>query len=161
MTPRSLTSLLGAMATAAAIAAATAAPAAATPGEVIFARGGDLHAKLVDGAERRLTTGSARDAFPAWSPDHSRIAFVRNDSLHVMRADGTDLRRLTNRKGDRYPTWSPDGRHVAFISDRSGRRQIWIVDIETGRVRQLGTPGAARLPAWSRRLGRTTPVPNP
>ena len=59
------------------------------------------------------------------------------------------------------PTWAPDGRHIAFISDRSGRRQIWIIDMETGRVRQLQTPGAARLPSWSRRLGRTAVVPNP
>ena len=55
----------------------------------------------------------------------------------------------------------PDGRHIAFISDRTGRRQIWIIDIETGRVRQLQTPGAARLPAWSRRLGRSTVASNP
>jgi Tol biopolymer transport system component len=41
---------------------------------------------------------------------------------------------------------------VAYISDRSGRRQVWIIDVDTGRTRQLVTPGAARLPSWSRRL---------
>jgi TolB protein len=54
---------------------------------------------------------------------------------------------------------APDGRHVAFVSDRTGRRQIWIVDTETGRVRQLSTAGAARLPSWSRRLRGTGPNP--
>jgi len=28
-----------------------------------------------------------------------------------------------------------------------------ILDLESGRLRQIQTPGAARLPAWSRRLG--------
>jgi TolB protein len=74
---------------------------------------------------------------------------------------GRRVRQLTSSGRNEDPTWAPDGRHVAFISDRSGRRQIWIVDIETGRVRQLATPGAARLPSWSRRLGRATIVPNP
>jgi len=71
------------------------------------------------------------------------------------------VRQLTSAGRNEDPTWAPDGRHIAFISDRSGRRQIWIIDMETGRVRQLQTPGAARLPSWSRRLGRTAVVPNP
>ena len=29
-----------------------------------------------------------------------------------------------------------------------------VIDTDTGRSRQLMTPGAARLPAWSRALGR-------
>ncbi len=58
-------------------------------------------------------------------------------------------------------TWAPDGRHIAFVSDRSGFRQLWVLDAETGRVRQLLSPGAARLPSWSRRLGRTVAASHP
>ena len=53
------------------------------------------------------------------------------------------------------PSWAPDGRHIVFVSNRTGRRQLFVLDTETARVRQLMTGGAARLPAWSRPLGRT------
>ena len=102
-------------------------------------------------------TGSSNA--PEWSPDGANVVFHREVSrspqLFLMDAAGRGSpRQLTDAGRNEDPTWSPDGRHVAFISDRSGRRQIWIIDIETGRVRQLSTPNAARLPAWSRRFSR-------
>jgi hypothetical protein len=32
-------------------------------------------------------------------------------------------------------------------------RQLWVIDAESGRTRQLTRGGSARLPAWSPRLG--------
>jgi TolB protein len=103
---------------------------------------------------------------PEWSPDGSKVVFHRDVSRSpqiflVDVASRRPAQQLTSSGRNEDPTWGPDGRHIAFISDRSGRRQIWIIDTETGRVRQLQTPGAARLPAWSRRLGRTAVAPNP
>jgi TolB protein len=72
---------------------------------------------------------------------------------------GRRVRQLTSSGRNEDPTWGPDGRHITFVSDRSGIRQLWVIDVETGRVRQLKTPGAARLPAWSRRLSRTAVAP--
>ena len=46
----------------------------------------------------------------------------------------------------------PDG-HLAFVSDRTGSRQLWVIDLDTGRVRQLTRLGEARLPSWSPRIG--------
>jgi len=54
----------------------------------------------------------------------------------------------------------PDSRHLAFVSDRSGYRQLWIIDLDTGRIRPLLQQSGARLPAWSPRLSEastTTP----
>ena len=105
---------------------------------------------------------------PEWSPDGARVVFhrdVRNVTLapqiFLVDVAGRRVTQLTSSGRNEDPTWGPDGRHIAFISDRTGRRQIWIIDTETGRVRQLQTPGAARLPAWSRRLGRATVASNP
>ncbi|HJR17580.1 MAG TPA: LpqB family beta-propeller domain-containing protein [Gemmatimonadales bacterium] len=129
-----------------------------------------LYVMAADGTDQELlapfdygATGSSNA--PEWSPDGASVVFHREVSgspqIFLVDVSGRRVRQLTSSGRNEDPTWAPDGRHVAFISDRSGRRQIWIVDIETGRVRQLATPGAARLPSWSRRLGRTTPVPNP
>jgi TolB protein len=129
-----------------------------------------LYVMAANGTDQELlapfdygATGSTNA--PDWSPDGASVVFHREVSyspqIFLVDVVARRVRQLTSSGRNEDPTWAPDGRHVAFISDRSGRRQIWIVDVETGRVRQLGTPGAARLPSWSRRLGRTTPVPNP
>jgi TolB protein len=129
-----------------------------------------LYVMAADGTDQELlapfdfgATGSTNA--PDWSPDGASVVFHREVSgspqIFLVDVAGRRVRQLTSSGRNEDPTWAPDGRHVAFISDRSGRRQIWIVDVETGRVRQLATAGAARLPSWSRRLGRTTPVPNP
>ncbi|OYV67001.1 MAG: hypothetical protein B7Z72_10355 [Gemmatimonadetes bacterium 21-71-4] len=51
------------------------------------------------------------------------------------------------------PSWAPDARHLVLTSTRSGTKQLWVIDSQSGRLRQL-THGAAmsRLGAWSPRL---------
>jgi TolB protein len=130
-----------------------------------------LYVMAADGTDQELLApfdfgaGGSTNA-PEWSPDGSSVVFHRevsgNPQVFVVDVSGRSSKPVTS-EGSRNedPTWAPDGRHVAFISDRSGRRQIWIIDVVTSRVRQLATPGAARLPSWSRRLGRAMVVPNP
>jgi TolB protein len=70
------------------------------------------------------------------------------------------VRQLTSLGRNEDPTWAPDGRHLAFVSDRSGYRQLWVIDLETGRIRPLLQQSGARLPAWSPRIpeaGTTNP----
>ena len=38
---------------------------------------------------------------------------------------------------DRQPTYSPDGRQVLFTSNRSGNSDLWLLDLESGRLRQV------------------------
>lgn len=48
------------------------------------------------------------------------------------------------------PRWSPDGQKVAFISDRSGKGQIYVLDVKGGEARQLTKcPYGASNPVWS------------
>jgi TolB protein len=62
------------------------------------------------------------------------------------------LKQLTSDGRNEDPSWGPDGRHLSFVSTRSGAKQIWVVDIGSGRTRQLTRGPAVRLPAWSPRL---------
>ena len=60
---------------------------------------------------------------------------ARSSSSSTWRGGGS--RQLTSSGRNEDPTWAPDGRHITFVSDRSGVRQLWVIDVETGRVRQL------------------------
>jgi TolB protein len=59
------------------------------------------------------------------------------------------LRQLTSDGRNEDPSWAPDGRHLVFTSSRSGEKQLWIMDTESGRARQLTHTKGARLAAWS------------
>lgn len=48
------------------------------------------------------------------------------------------------------PRWSPDGSMLAFVSDRSGKNQIYVMDVKGGEARQLTKcPNGASNPVWS------------
>jgi TolB protein len=58
-----------------------------------------------------------------------------------MRADGAEQAQLTNNnwEWDKHPTWSPDGNQIAFFSNRSGQRQIWIMESNGAYPRNLSS----------------------
>jgi dipeptidyl aminopeptidase/acylaminoacyl peptidase len=84
----------------------------------------DVETKQVD----TLTTGTADDASPSWSPDGTRIAFVRTPPPEPGTGDASDVWVVEARRGaepraltafpgpDEGPlAWSPDGAWVAFF----------------------------------------------
>lgn len=71
---------------------------------------------------RRVTT--VADAYPALSPDGSRLIFQSNRSgtwqFYVSKADGSELRPLaTFDFAVAGPSWSPDGTRIMFNSART------------------------------------------
>lgn len=111
--------------------------------------GADIYTMNTDGTGvRRLTTGDARTAFPAWSPDGQRIAFNRTgafsrpNGIYVMNADGSG-QKLLARGPWAVPAWSPDGTKIAFWKQEG----IYVVD-SNGRGGRLVRPKAF-TPSWS------------
>jgi TolB protein len=66
-----------------------------------------------------------------------------------------ESRQLTSEGENEGPTWAPDGRHLALSSTRGGSKQIWVLDTESGRFRQLTQRAGARLAAWSPMINLT------
>jgi len=95
---------------------------------------------------------------PDWSPDGRLVAFqsqFADGRFQIMTISLRDrsTKLLTSEGSNEQPSWAPDGRHLVFASTRSGVRELWVLDVESGRLRQLTRNGGAQLPAWSARLG--------
>ncbi|MFN8177035.1 MAG: DPP IV N-terminal domain-containing protein [bacterium] len=148
------------------------APALSPDGDrVVFLRDGEFSkdlvlASAVDGkvlatlvrGERSSSFESLRYLYTAigWSPDGARLAFpskhgagdVLNildvDSKHVLKSLKLDFDELYS------PCWDPTGRKIAFAGIRAGKSDLYVVDVESGRVEQLtDDPYLARDPQWS------------
>lgn len=104
----------------------------------------------------QLTDFPGVEAEAVWSPLGTMIAFVANqtgnDEIWTLRmpeqialdqiaSDQTDPeqtllaqspQQLTSNEWawDKHPSWSPDGTHLVFYSNRSGQRQIWLMNAD-------------------------------
>ena len=91
---------------------------------------------------------------PSWSPDGRFIAFTWNGggggfNIYLTDVSSGQVLRLTHEGRNESPTWSPDSRHIAFQSNRSGRWEIWGMNIDGSEPRQLSRSGG-RMPAWAK-----------
>lgn len=97
---------------------------------------------------------------PQLSPDGSKVVYVqsmvdenRAYQTHLFLQslkDQTVTALTTGEVRDSYPRWSPDGSTICFVSKRSGKSQIWLIDVNGGEPRQLTRcrTGAGN-PVWS------------
>jgi len=129
------------------------APAAGAASRIAFSKGGDIWTVRADGSgARRLTSGSARDASPSWSPGRGTVAFLRRTgdlggdrvAVWLMRSDGSNQRPVTY-SGDSLVTgssaiaFSPSGRQLAGgCSLGDNWYGITVLDLATRSTRLLG-----------------------
>ncbi len=78
---------------------------------------------VAGGPGRQLTSDTAPDTDPAWSPDGRQIAFVskrdddRDTQIYVIPFGGGEARRVTRvATGADAPKWFPDSLRIAFVS---------------------------------------------
>ena len=82
------------------------------------------------------------------SPDGEKVVFVKQEIIADKSAKGkmkrkrdiymitlvdNEIHRLTSHEKDSStPRWSSDGRYLFFLSSRSGKSQIWMLDMKRG-----------------------------
>ena len=89
-----------------------------------------------------------RAGSPAISPDGRWVAYTIREANWEDNAYDTKIwladaatgaaRQLTNaKKSSQSPAWSPDGRKLAFVSDRTDKRQIYLISPQGGEAEAL------------------------
>ncbi len=91
---------------------------------------------------------------PDLSSDGRSLTFMAGGYLWQQPLDGqAKARRLL--KGDAWdcePALAPDGKRLAFVRSQFGKRELRLLDLESGKDRtllDLGDSGWARYPSWS------------
>lgn len=75
---------------------------------------------------------------PRISPDGSLVAFAWRGDVWIAPSRGGAARRITSHPADDdNPVFHPDGASLAFVSDRTGRNQVFLVELQGGAPRQV------------------------
>ncbi len=89
---------------------------------------------------QRLTMNTADEVSPSISASGTLVAFASGAGLELMTVNGGGRQVVLANDGthrDYCPALAPDGTQIAFVSDRGGDEEIWVVNIQTGALRQL------------------------
>ena len=117
--------------------------------QIVFSLLGDLYLLPMAGGEaKRITSGTAYDVQPRFSPDGKWIAFASDrggmENLWVADREGRNARPVSSEKGSTVnsPAWSPDGQYLVGrkrLTDTSslGTVELWMWHIKGGEGVQL------------------------
>jgi len=120
---------------------------------------GDADIYLIDANGDNLTqvtSSSAHDLYPSWSPDGKRIVYQTNEGedweIAIIDISSKRVTKVTeNTCSDWAPVWSPDGEWIAFYSDCDGDRNIYKIHPDGTKPTQLTHTSGSNswFPAWS------------
>jgi Tol biopolymer transport system component len=91
----------------------------------------------------------------SWSPDGKRFVFMSNGGegnydLYVREPDGRITRITSDKEKDGHGHWSPAHNRIAFISGRSGKGDVYSLDLATKITTRLTLGEQPYLyPQWS------------
>ena len=137
------------------------------PGYLVYGRDGLLMAQPFDAVNARVTgepiaTGDQTEQGPTgnlvFSASRTGVMAFRDASREAVSRlvwrdrDGAQLGSVGDPNTYRNPRLSPDGRRIAVEQlDRSGNRDIWIIDAETGAASRFTfDPSRDAAPVWSK-----------
>ena len=91
---------------------------------------------------------------PAWSPDGKKLVVITGDEaqeitiIEVPAGKTTILADI--RPVDQTPAWSADGNTLLFVRQESGKRAVWLVDMDGSNLRKISNDRSAAFhPVWS------------
>lgn len=124
---------------------------------VFHGRRGELEGLFVipcAGGEATPLPNTTGGGSPAWSPTGDHIAFVRNARIYILDLTTDSVRDVPGvPDATYYPAWSPDGTMIAFVSKQDSAWEIFVLDMASGRSRQLThapvAGGSSQGPTWS------------
>jgi Tol biopolymer transport system component len=116
--------------------------------------------RLPSGAAQQVTTGSANDISPAWSPDGGLIALLRLDGGRaqciIAPANGGPERKIAEFQAagatQTLPrlAWMRDGKSVAAVTGAENQpAAIALIDIANGSLRRVTNPPDGTEGDWS------------
>jgi TolB protein len=92
---------------------------------------------------------------PTGSPDGSKVAFIgttalKRDDIFVLEEASGEIKQITSGVySSRQPSWAPDGKILAFTRVDGETSDIYTIDLETSKERQLTDTGRDEHPSWS------------
>ncbi|HEX6202365.1 MAG TPA: BamA/TamA family outer membrane protein [Thermoanaerobaculia bacterium] len=127
------------------------------------ARTGEVRGRLLSAAGNpHFDALRFLDSAGGWSPDGERLAFVVfEEGDHAIAIVDVGSRRVVRRYKPggvgaiNNPVYSPDGRTLAFSGMRHGVSDLYLLDLESGRTRQLTDDLFAQLQPTFSPDGRT------